>query len=287
MHRLVTPLYLDHTEETCEGLRIYPAGQLAYVQGGVQTAKPVWFSIESAPQGANFDKVGVPSGSPLLLKASGTYVIRMSNEQHPNTSSYCTMDTIHVIYEKKPPLSLDLNAISAYVCSDNTKGYIRVKGINGMGSYTYQLRSQGGGTLIETNTTGEFTHGSAGQTYTVRVIDACGTQFDQDVTIRNLSDVRITYSSGGVGRDVFCEGQTLQVNCITLNATSYSWTGPDGWTSMQQNPTRPQATPAMSGLYTVTATLEAGCGAKTESIHITVSPCVVPVNPHLRSRVIQ
>ena len=133
--------------------------------------------------------------------------------------------------------------------------------------------------------TGAFSYGSAGETYTVRVIDnECNTQFDQDVTILDLSDAQITYSSGSTN-NIFCEGQTLRVNCITLSTTTYSWTGPNGWTSNLQNPTRPNATPEMSGRYTVTVTPE-GCGLPmTQHIDILVSPCVAIVNPHTRARV--
>ncbi len=40
---------------------------------------------------------------------------------------------------------------------------------------------------------------------------------------------------------------------------SYNWTGPGGWTSDLQNPTRPNATGDMAGTYTSTATDSNGC----------------------------
>jgi len=40
---------------------------------------------------------------------------------------------------------------------------------------------------------------------------------------------------------------------------SYNWTGPGGWTSNPQNPTRPNATGDMAGTYTLTVTDSIGC----------------------------
>jgi hypothetical protein len=288
-YRLTTPLSVASTQETCDGLRIYPAGgPVSYTSNGgsTWTNYSTWYSIETAPLGVVVDKTGVQAGGYLLLPVSGTYVIKLTTTRSTNTSSSTAMDTIHITYEKKA-LSLDVGVTSAYVCAETEggTGSMRVKGANGSGNYTYQLRSQGGGTLIQSNTTGTFSYGSAGETYTIRVIDnECNKHFDQDVTILDLSDAQITYSSGSTN-NVFCEGQTLRVNCITLGSTTYSWTGPGGWTSTEQNPTRPNATPAMSGRYTVTVTPE-GCGAPmTQYIDVTVSPCVAIVNPHLRTRV--
>jgi hypothetical protein len=49
-----------------------------------------------------------------------------------------------------------------------------------------------------------------------------------------------------------CAGQAL--NLTATGGTSYAWSGPGGYVSAVQNPTRANATPAMSGTYTVTVT---------------------------------
>ena len=51
-----------------------------------------------------------------------------------------------------------------------------------------------------------------------------------------------------------CAGATLQLSTAAVAGATYSWTGPNGFTSSQQNPTIPGATPAASGLYSVTVT---------------------------------
>jgi len=52
-----------------------------------------------------------------------------------------------------------------------------------------------------------------------------------------------------------CQGQTLELSAVAYSgADSFFWQGPNGWTSTQQNPTRPNANAAMSGTYTCTIT---------------------------------
>src|SRR6185503_3161044 len=55
-----------------------------------------------------------------------------------------------------------------------------------------------------------------------------------------------------------CVGQTLQLMASTVAGASYSWAGPNTFTSIQQNPSIASATLAASGSYSVTATV-AGC----------------------------
>jgi hypothetical protein len=55
-----------------------------------------------------------------------------------------------------------------------------------------------------------------------------------------------------------CVGQTLQLNASTISGATYSWSGPNSFTSSQQNPSISSATLAAAGTYSVTATV-AGC----------------------------
>ncbi len=63
-----------------------------------------------------------------------------------------------------------------------------------------------------------------------------------------------------------CAGLTLNLTAISPTAVSFSWTGPNGFTSSIQNPTIPNATPAASGLYSVTVTDTNGCTASATTI---------------------
>ncbi|MES2681755.1 MAG: hypothetical protein V4635_17805, partial [Bacteroidota bacterium] len=63
-----------------------------------------------------------------------------------------------------------------------------------------------------------------------------------------------------MANNTICSGATLS---LTANGTSptYSWTGPNGFTSTLQNPTIPNATQAASGFYFLT--LGSGCLSST------------------------
>ncbi len=86
--------------------------------------------------------------------------------------------------------------------------------------------------------------------------------------------VSITYVGGlaatANNTGPYCAGETVQLNAT--GGTDYSWTGPNGFTSLLQNPTIPASTTANSGTYTVTVT-DVNCpGSATASTTVTVNP---------------
>lgn len=50
----------------------------------------------------------------------------------------------------------------------------------------------------------------------------------------------------------YCVGETIYLNANGQSGATYSWTGPGGFSSTQQNPTRPNCTMNMAGTYTCT-----------------------------------
>jgi hypothetical protein len=69
-----------------------------------------------------------------------------------------------------------------------------------------------------------------------------------------------------------CNGDTINLTCVVTGGTfpySFSWSGPDFFTSTGQNPVLVNASPAMGGTYTVTASDAFGCTA-TETTFVTV-----------------
>src|SRR5205814_1851418 len=61
-----------------------------------------------------------------------------------------------------------------------------------------------------------------------------------------------------------------------VSGATYAWTGPNGFTSSQQNPIRANATAADAGAYSVTATVN-GCTSAAGTTSVTVSPA--PATP--------
>jgi hypothetical protein len=106
-------------------------------------------------------------------------------------------------------------------------------------------------------------------TYTVTVTNAagCTATATTAVTVNALP----TPTAGS--NSPICAGQAL--NFTSTAGTSYSWTGPNSFTSTIQNPSIAGATTAATGTYTVTVTNAAGCTA-TATTAVTVNALPTP-----------
>ena len=69
-----------------------------------------------------------------------------------------------------------------------------------------------------------------------------------------------------------CAGQTLQLSAPNLPGATYAWTGPNGFSSSQQNPTIPAVTAASSGIYTLRTQMAGGCSSLPGETVVSVSP---------------
>ena len=105
-------------------------------------------------------------------------------------------------------------------------------------------------------------------TYTVvGTLNACTSSASVQVTVNPLP----IPTSGNNGP--ICEGSNL--NLTSGGGASYSWSGPNSFTSSTQNPTITAATIAASGTYTVTVTSAQGCSATAQTI-VTINPNITP-----------
>ena len=93
--------------------------------------------------------------------------------------------------------------------------------------------------------------------------NVCGTA-TQTCQIVNVNKVIASASATPA-----CEGGNLQL--FASGGISYSWTGPNGFTSSSANPIISGATSGNAGTYTVTATGQYGCTA-TASVSVVVNP---------------
>jgi gliding motility-associated-like protein len=94
----------------------------------------------------------------------------------------------------------------------------------------------------------------------------------------NIINCGVTASNTGP----YCVGQTISLNAATTNttATTYSWSGPGGYTNTGPSITIPNSTAAMSGTYSVTGTTggTVTCVATTSVTVGFASPPVVASN---------
>lgn len=121
--------------------------------------------------------------------------------------------------------------------------------------------------------TGENTQSitvTSGGTYTISIVDNNGCQSSSSLTI-NVSPVPISVATNS---GPYCIGSTL--NLSASGGSTYYWSGPGGFTSTLQNPSRANSTTAMSGTYSVTVINANGCNS-TASTNVTVN--TLPASP--------
>lgn len=103
--------------------------------------------------------------------------------------------------------------------------------------------------------------------YTVKgYVGAC-----ESATVNYVQEV--SPPSGGPGatnNGPLCEGGTLQLSAGYVTGATYSWTGPNGFTSTLQNPTIGSVTTAASGTYSVTMTVDS-CISSPSTTSVTVN----------------
>ncbi|MCZ2357667.1 MAG: gliding motility-associated C-terminal domain-containing protein, partial [Bacteroidia bacterium] len=73
-----------------------------------------------------------------------------------------------------------------------------------------------------------------------------------------------------------CAGSTLNMTATTVAGASYSWTGPNGFTSVLQNPSISNATVAASGVYSVYSVVS-GCTSLVNTTTVVVN--AIPASP--------
>jgi PKD repeat protein len=110
-------------------------------------------------------------------------------------------------------------------------------------------------------------------TYSVTVtVGGCTSAAGTTAVVINPTPATPTASSSSPD----CAGTTLSLSTPAVTGATYSWTGPASFTSTVQNPTRPSATVAMSGTYSVTVTV-GGCTSAAGTTTVTVN--AVPATP--------
>jgi PKD repeat protein len=126
----------------------------------------------------------------------------------------------------------------------------------------------GGGNEDYNTQNPSHTYTSAG-TYTVSltVSNACGSDSD---TKKNYITVDAKPTATASSNSPICEGSTIVLTGGPGGMTSYSWTGPNGFSSSSQNATIPNATTAMTGTYTLTVT-NGGCTSDPASTVVVVN----------------
>lgn len=171
------------------------------------------------------------------------------------------------------------------ICQGNTLTINSNVTGNGSNNVTYQWLDPSGSAISgATNSTLSIANISTSQagTYTVQISNStCNPNIISTSATSVVVNNPFTISAGpDLGA---CVGSpinlTSTISGSPVGTVTYSWTGPNGFTSSQQNPTISNPGTSAGGNYTVTATA-GGCGA-TNTVNVTV------VNPTITSNNLQ
>jgi gliding motility-associated-like protein len=131
-----------------------------------------------------------------------------------------------------------------------------------------------------------FTSTSADPVITGATVAASGTYSVTVTNASNCSDVAsvlVTVNANPVATATADDTTLCVSNPLNLHVTgggTYSWSGPNGFTSSSSDPSISSVDLPNGGLYTVTVTNGSGC-TSTAAINVTVSQCACPDPPQV------
>lgn len=186
----------------------------------------------------------------------------ISGQLSNNTYSYIDDIVVKGIYMAVAP-EAEFTADATSVCAGATVTFTD-QSANDPTSWAWDFGD--GNTSTDQNPT--HTYATAG-TYTVTLVAT--NDFGEDTeTKTNYITVNANPTVSIVAPQAYCAGETAQINATVSGATSYSWSGPNGYTASTQNVSIANATANNSGTYTITVTSATSCVA-TASVSLTVN----------------
>ncbi|KIA93374.1 hypothetical protein OC25_13135 [Pedobacter kyungheensis] len=217
---------------------------------------------------------------------NSTVTLQLVNDTPTNSGNDFALDDI-TVRACGPGIApfFNLNNTALNMCEGNTNSFTVNANISPeYANPVYQWQENKGTGWVDINGTTtkqatiNFINQPAG-TYQYRLITAINGNIDK-VFCRAVSDpITVTVNPLPVARaenfGPFCNGSTIQLNAS--GGTTYSWTGPNGFTSAAQSPTIINATKAMGGEYTVQVTAN-GCTSPASTQVIVSDPLAITTN---------
>ena len=186
------------------------------------------------------------------VTTSGSYSVTVTNNSGCQNNASVTVTVLPV---PSTPTATSVNNTS---CA-SPNGSITVTAPTGS-NYTYSI-----GGAFQSATT--FSNLSAGN-YTLTVKNSSGCTSTTEVEVGATGNsVNATATA-----NTPCAGDMLQLTgASTTTGVAYAWTGPNSFTSTQQNPQISNATSANAGTYTLTVTETATNCTKIATVNVTVN----------------
>ena len=194
-----------------------------------------------------------PSISDTDAAMAGNYIVTVADKNG------CTdADTVPVIVNALPVITAGSNTP---ICAGNTIN------LNSSGGTGYSWIGPNGFTSVAQSLSITNAEVTMTGNYIISVTDTTGCTDKDSITVMvNALPVVSVGSNSPI-----CEENTI--NLTSSDGTGYTWSGPGNFTSTEQNPSIPNATISMSGVYSVTVTALTGCiSTATQSVMVNEYP---------------
>lgn len=181
----------------------------------------------------------------ITVTATGSYSVSVT----VSDANGCTnSDTIMVLINANPTVNLGADVTQC-------------------GSTLLDAGNAGSNFMWSDMSTNQTLNVSSSGTYYVDVTDANGCTGTDTVmvTINPIPAAPISGSNSPI-----CAGQTLSLTSNTIGGATYSWSGPNSFTSSLEDPTIGGVTTAASGTYSIAVTVN-GCTSPAGTISVTVN----------------
>ena len=195
------------------------------------------------------------------------------------TGSPATSNAITMTVNPNLPVSVSIAASTNPVCS-GTSVTLTASPINGGTTPIYQWKVNG--TDVGTNTT-TYAYVPVNNDVITCILTsnaapcATGSPATSNALTMVVNQLPVATAANN---GPLCEGLTLNLLGTPDGMASYSWTGPNGFTSTQQNPTITNVTAAAAGVYSLIVTNSSGCTslAVTTTVVINANPTATASN---------
>ena len=177
--------------------------------------------------------------------------------------------TVNVTVNQRPNISGSSNS-NPTVCGSAT-GSITLTGLTSSASYIVKYLKNGAPvtvTLIANSAGNVIINGLTAANYSDVYVALTGCVSNL-VGPYTLTDPNPPAAPAINTNAPICQGQSLQLNSTSVAGASYSWSGPNGFTSNLQNPVINSVTIAANGTYNVAATLN-NCQSLPASINVLI-----------------
>lgn len=171
--------------------------------------------------------------------------------------------TVNVLVEAIPPVDITIDGNTA--CVDGTTTVTLIPNSTGATQWTWTNQA---GTVVGTSENLVFNNATSANsgTYKVVVSNSLGCTSSGSIQL-NITDALPAIEA--ILTQPACEGGVLSLSTTLISGATYEWNGPGGTIALVPDPVIPNASPAMNGNYTVTATKN-GCSSTSPPLAVTV-----------------